>query len=120
MLTPFGKELRKLRIDRELTLGDLAKQLDVSAAFLSAVETGRKKVPEGMVKDIAAKLKLSGADLTRLKEAAEGSPVTVRIELSGADTQSRKLAVAFARQFKSLTDSQVLQFHRLLAKKEQA
>ena len=34
-LTPFGKAARKIRIDRGETLGDMAEELGISAAFLS-------------------------------------------------------------------------------------
>lgn len=45
MLTGIGKFLRKLRIDNEEILKDMADALGVSSAFLSAVENGRKKMP---------------------------------------------------------------------------
>ena len=44
MLTEFGKILRKLRIDRQELLRDMAKNLEVSSAYLSAVETGKRKI----------------------------------------------------------------------------
>lgn len=117
MLTPFGKELRKLRIDRELRLGQMAKMLDVSAAFLSAVETGRKKVPQDMIKDIAKKLKLAGAEMARLEAAATDSPVSVRIPLAQADSRSRDLAVGFARRFPTLTEQEKESLHLVLFSK---
>ena len=46
MLTSLGKFLRKLRIDIGETLRDMADKLSVSSAFLSAVENGKKKMPE--------------------------------------------------------------------------
>ncbi len=45
MVTPFGKILRKLRIDHSERLLDMAKKLDISVAFLSSVEIGKKSVP---------------------------------------------------------------------------
>ena len=53
-LNDFGKELRKLRIDKSELLKDMADRLDVSPAFISAVETGRKAIPAGFVARIAA------------------------------------------------------------------
>lgn len=38
MLTKFGKELRKIRIENDEILKDMADKLNVTAAYLSAVE----------------------------------------------------------------------------------
>ena len=45
MLTEYGKILRKLRIDKQELLKDMADCLDVSSAYLSAVETGKRRIP---------------------------------------------------------------------------
>ena len=45
MLTMLGKFLRKLRIDRNELLKDMAGKLDVTVSFLSSVENGKKKMP---------------------------------------------------------------------------
>ena len=45
MLTPFGKAVRKIRIDHNMKLSTMAERLDVKPAFLTSVETGRKSVP---------------------------------------------------------------------------
>ena len=37
MLTKFGKELRKIRIEHDEILKDMADKLNVTAAYLSAV-----------------------------------------------------------------------------------
>lgn len=41
--TLFGKELRKIRIDRDWTLNQLSEKIGVSASYISAVERGHKK-----------------------------------------------------------------------------
>ncbi len=52
MLTPFGKILRKLRIDHSKRLLDMAKKLDISVGFLSSVEISKKSVPVGLEEKI--------------------------------------------------------------------
>jgi HTH-type transcriptional regulator, competence development regulator len=49
MLTPLGKALRKLRIDRGWLLKEMADGIDVAPSFLSGVETGRKSIPDDFV-----------------------------------------------------------------------
>ena len=46
MANNFGKFCRKLRIDKDELLYDMAGKLGVSSAFLSKVENGRKKPPK--------------------------------------------------------------------------
>lgn len=43
--TKLEKALRGYRITHGLVLKDMAEHLGYSSAFLSAVETGRKKIP---------------------------------------------------------------------------
>ena len=44
--TKFGEMLRIKRIQNHEVMGDLADYLGVSVAFLSAVETGKKNIPD--------------------------------------------------------------------------
>lgn len=48
-LDKFGKLVRDIRITRSLLLYDMAKTLDISPVELSAIECGRKPVPEWFI-----------------------------------------------------------------------
>lgn len=43
-MTPFGKEVAKALIDRDMTQSDFAKEIGCSPAYISGILTG-KKVP---------------------------------------------------------------------------
>lgn len=43
-LTPFGKCIRKLRIDKGVTMRDMSIEFGKSSAYLSAMELGKKAV----------------------------------------------------------------------------
>jgi hypothetical protein len=45
----FGKLVRDIRITRSLLLYDMAKTLDISPAELSAIECGKKPVPDWFI-----------------------------------------------------------------------
>lgn len=45
----FGKLVRDIRITRSLLLYDMVKALDISPAELSAIECGKKPVPDWFV-----------------------------------------------------------------------
>ena len=44
-MTPFGEKLRDLRAERGISQKDMAKSIGVSAAYLSALEHGRRGQP---------------------------------------------------------------------------
>ena len=48
-LDAFGRMVRDIRLVRALLLYDMAKDLDISPAELSAIECGRKNVPDWFV-----------------------------------------------------------------------
>ena len=48
-LDAFGRMVRNIRLVRALLLYDMAKDLDISPAELSAIECGRKPVPDWFV-----------------------------------------------------------------------
>ncbi|NJM49720.1 MAG: helix-turn-helix transcriptional regulator [Sphingomonadales bacterium] len=42
-MTPFGKELRRIRLDLEILAGEMAKSLGVSSSYLSQIEFGKNQ-----------------------------------------------------------------------------
>lgn len=109
-LTPFGKELRKIRVDRGMRLFDLATLLGISTAFLSAVETGRKPIPDGFVVKISGAINLSIAELKGLRAAAEKTKREVRLDKLNDD--QRELVAAFARRIDELPDDLIEQLRK--------
>lgn len=100
MLTDFGRELRKLRVDRGLRLLDLAEKTGVSVPMLSAVETGRRAVPDGFIAKLARALALNQGQVRSLENALAVQNDSVEIPLSmNRHDRSRDLAFAFARNF---------------------
>ena len=69
--TAIGKELRKLRIDEDERLLDMAKRLDKSSAFVSAVETGKKSPPSGFEELVIQTYRLVGEAADVLRGAAD-------------------------------------------------
>jgi HTH-type transcriptional regulator, competence development regulator len=98
-LTSFGLALRKARLDRGETMSQMAKAIDVSSAFLSAVETGHKSVPQELVENVIEHLKLTDEKAEELREAARQSGSEMRIALKGKGRDARDVAAMFARKF---------------------
>jgi HTH-type transcriptional regulator, competence development regulator len=117
MLSIFGKTVRKLRIDKGVTLKAMADTLGKSSAHLSAVETGRKNPPIQLVKDIALYFSLSPIETQELEQAAQESRTEISLPMTGYNDTQRKVAAAFARQFAKLTKDELNQIRALLEKK---
>ena len=104
MLTDFGKALRKMRIDHGEFLRDMAAKLNVTVAYLSAVENGRREVPDNWIGELANQYKLSNEEQKELQEYAYERKDSLKIDLSGIQAEEKELALAFARTFKNLSE----------------
>ena len=117
MLTDFGRYLRKLRIDCGELIRDMAGRLGVTASYLSAVETGKRNIPETWVDEIAVLYSLNDAAKRDLDEAAVNSAKTLKIGLEEVSVSRKEAAILFAREFKDLDDATILQIRDLLKKR---
>lgn len=103
-MTPFGKALRKLRIDRELLLGDMAERLGISPSYLSQIETGKKPIPNGFVEKWRSVFALADAEWIEIRHAAIVSTNEFKIQLSEqANAQDKVLADTLATEFARLS-----------------
>ena len=119
MLTAFGKELRKLRIEHGEVLRDMASRLDVSASFVSSVESGQKKIPANWIEKLAVLYSLSYEQISALTKAAQESVSDIKLNLTEVGLTQRNVALVFARNFSSLSEETADQILRLLEKEPQ-
>jgi HTH-type transcriptional regulator, competence development regulator len=115
MLTAIGKELRKLRIEQEERMLDMAEALGISPAFLSAVEIGHKSPPDGFAEKVVNAYKLRGEQAEAIVTAVDRSRTTFR--LTPASPVARDTAGLLARKFNTLSDEQLRSIRSLLAGK---
>lgn len=106
MHTSFGKRLRSIRLEKDLLSKDMAEILKVSPAFLSAVETGKKVVPQKWPDIIANELGLDDIERHELKQLARDSTMNLKIDLKDANKTQRDAAQIFARSFSNLSDEE--------------
>ena len=115
MLTPFGRALRKHRIDKNISLRDMAKKMGVAASFLSAVEHGRKSIPTDLPDRVALALHLDLEERTKLGSEVERSQKEHKISVGSSSSDfDRELVAVFARQFGGLDDERKEQIMRIL------
>lgn len=111
-LTEFGKAVRSARIKTDTTLHSMAEELGTTAAFLSGLETGRKKVPAPWVDKIDAFFRARGAHVSNLRQLADVSNREVSVE--GLSPAQQMLVAGFART--AMDADQLKSFEALLRK----
>lgn len=114
MLTEFGKFSRKLRIDKCELLKDMAERLHVTSSYLSAVENGKREVPESWTPLIISSYNLNESEAKELNEAIYVSRKQLNIPLDALKNDDKDLVLSFARKFESLTDENKNALRRLL------
>ncbi len=113
-VTVFGKFCRKLRVDNEIIMRDMAMELKVSTAFLSSVETGKKEVPGNWAEKLIDAYNLKEDESQCLFDAIEKSKNEIKIKLSESNEQDRDLAIMFVRKFTSLNEERKKEIYDLL------
>lgn len=116
MLTELGKILRKIRIDRQELLRDMAKKLEVSAAYLSAVETGKRKAPKVWIEKIIQSYGLNSFESAQLYAAFDESQEELRIPIQQISAQQRNVAISFAKALEGLSDDDLKKIMNVVQK----
>jgi HTH-type transcriptional regulator, competence development regulator len=114
-MTPFGKELRHLRIDLMILAGEMASDLGISSSYLSQIEFGKKPIPDGFVDKICRAYLLSADRASKLQNQAALSMQEYRIRLAeGSSDDDRILANEIALEFARLTPDAKAKISRLI------
>lgn len=119
MLTSTGRFLRKLRIDNGEILKDMAEALEVSSAFLSAVENGKKKMPESWIEKLKLIYSFTEEQAEELQTAVIDTNDTVELNLQNTTPGNRALAISFAREFDSLDDETSRKIFEILKRRKE-
>ena len=91
-MTPFGARLRELRRQRGVTQKDMAAAIGVSAAYLSALEHGRRGVPSwATVQAIIGFFNIIWDEAEELQRLAEISDPKVTINTAGLVPEATEL-----------------------------
>ena len=115
-MTPFGAKLRALRAERAMTMKAMAKALELTPAYLSALEHGHRGRPSsGLVQHICAVLGLIWDDADELRRLAELSHPRVVLDTSGLSPRATELANRMAERIGDLDETTI---ERMLALSE--
>lgn len=114
MPTAFGRFCRILRIENGEILYNMAQKLNVTAAYLSAVEIGKRNVPAGWAEIIAKEYSLNDEQILKLHEAIDSSVKQIKINMEKFSDQKRLAAAMFARKVGEMNDEDAQRLYNLL------
>ncbi len=119
-MTQIAKFLRKLRIDCDESLGDMADKLDLSAAYLSAIENGKRNAPEEMGDKLFEAYSLSEEQRREFSKILAQSRNRLVIPLGDIRQEffpeRVDAAVVFAHELLHMNEAQLAEVRRLLQK----
>ena len=102
-MTPFGEKLRALRAERGISLTEMAAALGLSAAYLSALEHGRRGRPtHALVIAICAQLNIIWDEADELVRLARLSHPRVTVDTAGLSPRATELANLLAERIRKL------------------
>jgi transcriptional regulator with XRE-family HTH domain len=114
-MTPFGARLRHLRDERGLTLTRMAADLGLSAAYLSALEHGKRARPTpGLVRQICGYLGIIWDDADELQALAKRSRPKVTVDTAGLSPLATELANLLADRIGALDEATLAQLLQIV------
>lgn len=112
-MTPFGERVRSLRDAKGVTLKQMATDLSISSAYLSALEHGKRGQPSPqLVRQICAYFGIIWDEAEALERLAALSHPRVTVDTSGLSPKATELANRLSERIQDLDDGAL---DRLLA-----
>ena len=119
-MTPFGDRMRKLRIERGITLKEMAEALGVSSAYLSALEHGKRGRPGWhLIQRILAYFNIIWDEADEVVRLARISHPRITIDTSGLNPKATELANRLADEVGKLDATTLDELLAILSRKRQ-
>lgn len=109
-MTPFGHRVRELRAERKITQKQMALELGVSAAYLSALEKGNRGAPSWhFVQRVIGYFNIIWDDAEELQNLALRSHPKATIDTSNLSADATELANLLATRIEYLKKDDLLE-----------
>ena len=118
MATEFGKFLRVVRAKCGDSAKVMAKKLNISPSYLSAIENGKRNIPAGLDKVLIEAYSLLEKDKEQLHKAMAKSSNRVKIDLAELDENKRKMILEITNG--NLDEAVIKELHQILGTKDYA
>ncbi len=114
-MTPFGEKIRALRAQKGVSQAQMAADLEVSPAYLSALEHGKRGAPSwAMIQRIIQYFGLIWDDAERLQVVAQFSRPKVSINTAGLSADATRAANLLARKIQHLSQQEITDLLKVL------
>jgi transcriptional regulator with XRE-family HTH domain len=118
-MTPFGVKVRGLRAQHGVTLKEMAAELQISSAYLSALEHGKRGRPsQGLVRQICEYFELIWDEADALLRLAESSNPRVVVDTAGLSPEATALANRLATSIATLDQRRIARIMAVLGEDE--
>ena len=107
MKTEFNEFLSKIRKDSNESLRMMAKRLNISATFLSAMELGKRLIPLDYIAIISNCYELSNEDIITLEDSIYKTNNKVTIDFENMSDEKKNVSLLFARTIKDIDENLV-------------
>ncbi|MEH6496738.1 MAG: helix-turn-helix domain-containing protein [Pseudomonas marincola] len=104
-MTPFGLHVRALRKSQSVSLKKMAEDLQISSAYLSALEHGHRGQPSwSLVEQICSYFNIIWDDAEEMHRLAALSHPKVTLDTSGLSPTATEYANLLAREIRNLSE----------------
>lgn len=113
-VTSLGKRLRKIRIDNDEITLNMAEKLGISISYLSAIEHGKRNIPNDFIQKLFDKYQLSEEMKTLIQKDVVDYSGEMKLIMSQMNEQQQELSLLYARKINELNDEQIKKMRRFL------
>ncbi len=104
-MTPFGLKVRALREAQDVTLKKMAEDLQISSAYLSALEHGHRGQPSwSLVEQICSYFNIIWDEAEEMHRLASLSHPKATVDTSGLSPTATEYANLLAKEIRNLSE----------------
>lgn len=97
-LSNFGKTVRKIRIDKNIMQKDMAYEMDYTPAYLSAIESGKRILPDGFLNKLFKVYCFTDEEKGSLVKAAESDTSEFVFKADAYDNATKELLLSISKK----------------------
>lgn len=114
MITEFGKCLRRIRLESGSLLKSMADALNITPAYLSSVENGKRKPTRELLAKLCETYDFDCDTKDELFNSFSKTINEITIDTSNTNENQSNLGLVFARKINTLSEEQIKAISNLL------
>ena len=113
----LSKFLAIKRIENNENLFDMARKLDISIAYLSSIENGKREIPRDFFEKIKKNYNLNLSEEEKLKKIISHTKKIV-IDMKELSEDRKDISLRYARKIQSLSEEKLRKLREILWEEE--